>query len=68
MDDLLPPVRIPSELRQKLELIAEVSVAQSLGAHIRFAVDRYVHENWTPELQAKLNAGPVTETDEPATT
>lgn len=56
MQDYLPQVRSTSELKRKLELVAERSVSKSLSDHIRFAVEQYVANNWTAEMQAKLDA------------
>lgn len=61
MDDFLPQIRITSEVRRKLELIADKSITANLSAHIRFAVEQYVDANWTPELQQLLDE------DEPVT-
>ena len=56
MDDFLPQIRITSEVRRKLELIAENSITSNLSAHIRFAVEQYVETHWTPDLQIRLEA------------
>lgn len=55
MQEYLPQVRSTAELKRKLELIAEGSVSKNLSDHIRYAVEKYVEANWTPELQHLLD-------------
>ncbi len=43
-DTWLPGVRISSDLRDRLERVAERSVASKLSDHVRAALERYVKE------------------------
>ena len=56
MQEYLPQVRVEDELRRKLELVAESSIATSLSVHIRLAVEEYVEKHWTPALQSRFLA------------
>lgn len=56
MQEYLPQVRVEDELRRKLELVAENSIATNLSVHIRLAVEQYVEKNWTTALQSRLEA------------
>lgn len=52
-DTWLPGVRISSDLRDRLERVAERSVASKLSDHIRAALERYVKEE---EAAQKMRA------------
>jgi predicted transcriptional regulator len=41
-DTSLPAVRVPTSLKDRLERIAEQSIARSISDHVRFAVEQYV--------------------------
>jgi hypothetical protein len=56
MDGFLPQVRVTDVLRLRLELVVERSLSKTLSDHIRYAVEQYVDENWTPALQEKLES------------
>ena len=50
----LPPVRCKPSLKSRLQLLAQRSITRDLSDHIRFAVERYVSDNWTPALEEAL--------------
>jgi len=51
MDALLPPVRCPQELKERLQVLAGQSVTSDLSPHMRAAVELYIEANWTPSLE-----------------
>jgi predicted DNA-binding protein len=54
LTDYLPKVRCAPEMKRRLEAIADHSVTRELADHIRFAVERYIAEQWREEYEADL--------------
>lgn len=49
LTESLPKVRCTAELKRKLEIIATHSVTPRMTDHIRFAVEKYIVDNWRKE-------------------
>ena len=54
--ETLPPVRCTTTLKLRLQRVAAASPARELGAHVRFAVERYVEAE-----EGRLGLPPVAE-------
>lgn len=60
LTEVLPQVRCSLSLKLRLQRVAAASVARELGAHVRFAVERYVAAE-----EERLGLAPIEESPTP---